>query len=484
MVEQLINRARRRFVLNEGLAQTALAAAVAIGGFALLLIVGTRYLEAWTVGIFAVAGVAIGAWQLRRRVPGQYETARRVDENAGLKDALSTALYFSHHEPTNGSGSAEFRQSQREYAEKLSDSVLLETAVPFTFPRAVYVMAGLAVLVSLLIGLRYSAGRGIDLRAPITQVLFQDLAAPLAGKKDSKKDARSSRSAMDKAIDQALEGPRPPDNKEPDTKKGETKADASNPAQGDPMENNNDPSLFDDVDLEGKQAFKEGDKTDDGDKKNPDLSPSEKESLLSKLKEAVENLLSKEKKEGQEGEKNQQQAKSDSKKSQKKGEKSGGQKGDKQKGKDDQASEQEAEADAEAELAKQNEKSKQNNAAQSQQPAQEGDGIGKQDGKKEIRIAEQLKAMGKISEIIGQRNNDVSGETTIELQSGDQNLTTAYSNTKANHGESDGDVTRDQIPLAMQAYVQEYFQQVRKASAPPKTTAPAATPPASVPGPK
>jgi hypothetical protein len=470
MVEELITRARRRFVMNEGLAQTALAASVAIGGFALLLIVGTRYLEAWTLSLFAAAGIGIGAWQLSRRIPGKYETARRVDESAGLQDALSTALYFSTSQPLNGSGSDAYRRAQREQAEQLSGSVHLETAVPFTFPRSVYAMAATAILVSALIGLRYRSGRGIDLRAPITQVLFQDLAAPLAGK-EAKKEGRNNRAAMEKAIDQALEGPRPFDKKD-DPKKGETKADSTQPSRGDPMENN-DPTVFDSVDLEGNQASaKEG---DDSEKKTKELTQAEKESLISKLKEAVENLLSKNKKEMQDAQKNQQQAKrSDSKN----GEKNAGQKGEKQKGQDDQSSEQEAEAEADAERAQKEAQSKQNSSSQAQQQAQEGSGIGKSDGKKDIKLAEQLKAMGKISEIIGQRSSDVSGETTIELQSGDQNLTTAYSNTKAAHGETDGDVTRDQIPLALQAYVQQYFQEVRKVPGGAKKAAPAPAAPA------
>ena len=73
--------------------------------------------------------------------------------------------------------------------------------------------------------------------------------------------------------------------------------------------------------------------------------------------------------------------------------------------------------------------------------------------------------MGKISEIIGQRANSVSGETTIEKQSGDQNLTTAWSSTAASHGETDGDVTRDRISIALQSYVRQYFEEVRKSAA-------------------
>ena len=60
-----------------------------------------------------------------------------------------------------------------------------------------------------------------------------------------------------------------------------------------------------------------------------------------------------------------------------------------------------------------------------QNQKQEGNGIGSQDGSKENHAAEQLKAMGKISEIIGRRSATVTGETSIEVQSGNQQLHTA-----------------------------------------------------------
>ena len=83
-----------------------------------------------------------------------------------------------------------------------------------------------------------------------------------------------------------------------------------------------------------------------------------------------------------------------------------------------------------------------------------------------MHAAEQLKAMGKISEIIGKRAQSVSGETSIEVQSGNQQLRTAYSKEKSNHGQADSDVSRDEVPVSLQPYVQQYFEQVRKASAP------------------
>jgi len=56
----------------------------------------------------------------------------------------------------------------------------------------------------------------------------------------------------------------------------------------------------------------------------------------------------------------------------------------------------------------------------------------------------------------------VTGESMIEVQSGNQKLQTAYKDKAASHGEGTGEVSRDEIPLSVQAYVQEYFQQVRK----------------------
>ena len=87
---------------------------------------------------------------------------------------------------------------------------------------------------------------------------------------------------------------------------------------------------------------------------------------------------------------------------------------------------------------------------------------GANDGDKAAKEAAQLKAMGKISELIGKRSGQVTGESMIEVQSGDQKLRTAYKDKSAAHGEGMGDVGRDQIPLSVQEYVQEYFQQVRK----------------------
>jgi hypothetical protein len=486
MIEDLIRRARRRFLLNETLAQFAFAAAVSVGGLVLVLLFGTRYLEWWTLGIFAVAGIAIGSWRVFKRMPSPYTTAVRLDENARLHDALSTALYFS-----GGTGSTaaagDFRQPQRQQAESVAGDVQLDQAVPFLIPRSFYVMAALCVLASGLVALRYGVGHGLDLRAPITQLLFEDesvrdakkaqalypksktwmdeaqsLLSKLGMAPNPNEPAPGDPDALDKAIEQALQNPADPTAKGEKgggqgDKAGQTKAgeSANESPNGDPIDNGEQQANNDQNGQEGAnpKEGQQGSKSNSG--KNG--TASSKESLLSRLKDAVSNMMSKSENQdnSSSAQKNQQSAKNETPS----GEKGQAGKGAQEKGESQSDAEGQPDSDSQA---GQQAQGKLNNAA-NQTPAQGGSGIGNQDGSKEIKAAAQLKAMGKISEIIGQRAATVSGETSVEVQSGNQKLHTDYSKTAAAHGETDGDVTRDEIPLALQAYVQQYFAEVRKA---------------------
>jgi len=173
MVEDLIRRARRRLLLNASLAEAASAAAVVAGGLSLILLLGTRYLEWWTLALLALAGVGIGLWKIRRTAPSSYAAALKLDDGAKLGDALSTAWHFSSQK-----AAGRFVEAQRAQAEEAAKTVSVETAVPFTRPPALYAMGALGVFACLLIGLRFTAGHGLNLDRPITEVLFEDQAAP------------------------------------------------------------------------------------------------------------------------------------------------------------------------------------------------------------------------------------------------------------------------------------------------------------------
>ena len=109
-----------------------------------------------------------------------------------------------------------------------------------------------------------------------------------------------------------------------------------------------------------------------------------------------------------------------------------------------------------------------NGKSDSQQASkQPGSGIGSQDGDKAIKTAEQLAAMGKISEILGKRSANITGEATVEVQSTSQQLHTPYAQRNGEHTQGGAQISRDEIPVSLQFYVQQYFEQVRKQAAAP-----------------
>jgi hypothetical protein len=469
MVEDLIRRARQRYLLNEAFAQFAFAVAVCLAGVILLLIFGTRYLGWWTVALFAAGGIGLGIFRMRRKTPDSYSTAIRLDENAGLRDALSTALHFSGHPASVHTGGSEtFRRLQREQAEAAAGGVTLERAVPFIFPRAVYAMAALGVLVSGLIALRYHLGLGLNLSSPIMRSSVQDQAANNPKQEAKKSDpkewmqeaqallsrlgvksegqkAPEDQAELDKALDQALQANPSPKDQKSGMKSGEDSK--KSPDAGDPIENPDENQQNDSSTIQEAG--------------NTNATPSTQESLLSKLKDAVSKLISKSNmKEDNPTPSGDQQQK---------------QQGDaKMSGDEGNAGKDKPEEGESMSAALQGDANSQSQAGQkgklnsNEEQKGQGSGIGSQDGLKEKREAEQLQAMGKIVEIIGKRGSTVSGEMMVEVQSGkNQQLHTAYTNNDASHGETDGDVTRDEIPLSLQPYVQQYFEQVRKAAAPP-----------------
>ena len=88
-------------------------------------------------------------------------------------------------------------------------------------------------------------------------------------------------------------------------------------------------------------------------------------------------------------------------------------------------------------------------------------GIGSQDGDKEMKETDQLKAMGKLAEIIGKRSASATGDVMVENPSGKQHLQTEYSGRVGRHSDLGGEINRDEIPLMYQQYVREYMSQVR-----------------------
>ncbi|MDQ2900422.1 MAG: hypothetical protein M3Y07_11585 [Acidobacteriota bacterium] len=497
MISDLIRRARRRFVWNELFSALAFAASLALGAIVLLLLFGTQILDWRILAVLCLAGLGIALFRTMRRVPSPYRLAIAVDRRAGLQDSLSTALFF---EDADRMERSPVRAAQKIQAEALLDRIDLAQAVPFTWPKAIYAAGALGLIASSLFALRYGIDRRLDLRPPLTTILMDTFGFASDPVKEAvaaqrRKKARNATIAdlpnnlgltipqtrqtrpegLDAAPDSALDTVGVPEvNNEKGAggkKGGQAKTEGTEKADGEKGDSESPDEAS--PATAGKNASDNPSGSRDGPQQGEQAggrqaNSGENSSLMSKLKDAMSNLLSKAKPQpgnaggqkpsgAQSGQKAQSQKPSGNEKGAPgQGRQAGGQESaEAQDGQ--QAGDSENEQNAPGKGSGQ--------SADRQTAAQPGSGIGKQDGSKDVKAAEQLAAMGKLSEIIGKRAANVSGEMTIEVPSGPQQLHTAYSQRSAKHGESGGEVSRDEVPVELQPYVQQYFEEIRKAPA-------------------
>ncbi len=230
--------------------------------------------------------------------------------------------------------------------------------------------------------------------------------------------------------------------------------------------NSDDPS--------GEQGDSQASQAQNQQNSKPDASNAgESSSLVSKVKDVMQNLLSRIKPQPNQPKSGEQQNAMDQKGNQSKGQPNGGKpqsKDGQQQNGNQQGDAQEGQNGEEAKNSD-NAQGKGSGKSDSQQASkQPGSGIGSQDGDKALKNAEQLAAMGKISEILGKRSANITGEATVEVQSTSQQLRTPYAQRANQHSQGGAQISRDEIPVSLQPYIQQYFEQVRKqaASAPKK----------------
>jgi len=495
-VGNLVRQARRRILGNQLITQGANAASAALAAFILLLLFGTQILS-WPVALAIPLGAAVfGIYRVKRHMPSPYSVAQLIDRRLGLADHLSTALFFSEVDP-GARVEPEVRRAQFEEAGRLAQSVDVRRAVPYAMPRAVYLMAGLALVAGSLFALRYGLSRRLDLKQPLANFLPESF---IGGKlvheaNNARGNAKQTPETPDDgstASNQDQQAPGQDPNQEIQTPgdaqpEALAKMDAKSIPIQQPSEQGDNEMASDDADPEGESGSAKngeegqngqqgdskggkGEKSQNGEKQDA-KNASESSSLMNKLKDAFQNLLSKAKPQqnqqgsGQQG-KDQKSAQSKSPQGSKQNGKdgqprNGSQQGDAQEGEDGQ----------EAKNSENEQQGKGQGKSDSAQPSkQPGSGIGSQDGDKAIRNAEQLAAMGKISEILGKRSTTISGEATVEVQTTNQQLRTPYAQKGAQHTQGGAEISRDEVPVALQPYVQQYFEQVRKQSG---TAAPA-----------
>jgi len=474
----LVRMARRRILNNHLLCEGSNAASAALLAFILLLVFGTQALN-WYWAILLPAGaIAVAAWRVRKRMPSLYVTAQRVDRRLSLADALSTAVFF-RDETATPAASAELRRLQLADAERVAKGVDARQAVPYAFPRTAYAAAALLLVASSVFALRYGLTDHLDLKQPLARILQQKLGYGEPDKQ-ARLDPRQRQKELASDDPLATEQGQPNDPAELDQQPGDTaenseqskqaaaKADAKSKADQSEADANQDGQADQsEQPADGQQnsspknGQKEGKDSQTG---SPNSQKSQNnQSLLSKMKDAMQNLLSslqQNPREQQQNASNQSgkgnKGQQNQNKQQSKGEKSKAQSGDSQ-------DQQTAEDSQEAQNA-QGQSAEQQDSLANKQP---GSGAGNRDGAKDVRQAEQLAAMGKISEIIGKRAANVTGEATVDVQNTAQQLRTSYQERRSEHAQTGAEINRDEIPVALESYVEQYFEQVRK-QAPPK----------------
>jgi len=478
---KVVRQARRRLLANELLSQAIYTACASLSAFILLLLAGTQVLDwRWLVPVPLIAAAA-GAYLAYKSVPSPYRTAQLLDCRVRLADTLSTAVHFSQSGADSAAG--EMRRRQLEQAVRLAERVDVRRAVPYTLPRASYLLAVLVLAASSLFALRYGLNRRLDLKPPLAVMLEQQFVFPqktaLAESTTREPETRLSAADGDEqpaaGADRRDSGDASTDDVNDPRGAGQTrkdKAGADASRQGtDKGQAGNDPEASDAESQSDAQDGRNGAASErsarqssgnDREAGRREPANNQDSGLLSKMKDAFQNLLSRMK--PQQGNRGSEGQVAMNRNSQQPGQA-------RQNGGKNQAgpdSQQDSSGDPSAETAQDRPGSSRKGAGASdarESGKQPGSGIGSEDGDKRAREAEQLAAMGKISEIIGKRSANITGQATVEVQSTTQQLRTPYAPRAAEHSQNGAEISRDEIPVALQAYVERYFEQLRKQSA-------------------
>ena len=465
--------------------QSGVAIAAALAGLVVLLLIGTQILDwYWLVLVFA-GSLAFGVWRTMSRVPSRYVLAQQIDHRLGLYDSISTAINFSTEDRP---GSATFRSAQLGEAEALARTADLRPVFPYSFPKAAYAAGAVALVAAGMFAIRYGVTRSLDLKPSLVRIAMDTFF------KTEKEAAAPKKSPWRQKIDDdldpnpnnalnAIDTPNVNNQGDSDTAKSQVSSvpnerESTDPGGQDKTEQasaNGSEKAGNDQPPEGSEGQPQNGKPQ-SQPKGGKQSNGDNASMMDKMRDAMSDLLNKLKMSPKSGEAKQSAQNS--------------QQGKGQQGKADKGQmpgkQQSASADAQNQGEQSGDPSQsaagksgdKNSDKQASQDAKSG--IGKQDGDKSAREAEQLAAMGKISEILGKRAQNMSGEVMVEVSSGKQQLKTQYSSHNSTHVEAGGEISRDEVPIEYREYVQQYFEQIRKlpvtAAAKPKTSAVDASP--------
>jgi hypothetical protein len=480
-VERVVRSAWERRLLVVAVERTAIAGAVVLAALVLMLLVGTQILDWRWMTLLGIVALGIAGYQVRERLVEHYRVAQLLDRRLHLADSLSTAWYLLSRPAQKRDAIVEY---QLRGAENAAASVDPASAFPFTGKRLWSITGGLALLAASLFGVRYLVTNSLSLRQSL--IPFQLSDALERTDKDSDEAKRQRDEA--RGSDQRSQKNTPKADGQKDTKEshaepppltnGQTPGTGQNPNQPAQMreakEGQDNQSKERSQGAAGSAQQRAGEKEGEDDKSaqgqkpsndDPANSPQSSNGLIDRMKDALSSLAAKMRPNSQSKQEGNQRSGED-----KKGDQQGASKEQNDASRQDAANRDASEQQQNAEGRAQGQTQEKTRSGQGKTGDQSADksksdshsGIGSQDGDKAVKDAEQLKAMGKLAEIIGKRSASATGDVMVENPSGRQRLETDYSQRVGHHADLGGEINRDEIPLMYQQYIREYMSQVRR----------------------
>jgi hypothetical protein len=463
-------------MLVTALEELAVALGAVLGGAILLLLLGTQILAwPWLV-LLGGSGAAIALLRIRHARISGYRVAQIVDRQLGLSDLLSTAWFLLKGAPQ--SNVSHFAAAQIQTAESAVARVTARVIFPLRWKRSWSITCALAAIALALFATRYLILRKLDLRYSLVPI-----------------PAISARAALERVenfikprIDQKNRGTELAEAARPPSQ-GSQESTEPGQSPGSPPASKPGNSTHQSTDAHnagksggqqtpGADAEQQNPASGSPGDKNPRNAPQRAEtapqasgareqkseaSLSERMRDALSGLLEKMRPETAPQEQSRQASRKQSSRDA----------GEGQSAEINKNAQQSASGERQDGAAGVNRPQAAEKSALAQTQAAEGaskkgsdsqSGIGRQDGAKNLREAEQLRAMGKLEEIIGKRSATLTGELTVETRSSEQQLQTQYSGRVGHHSDSGGLIQRDEVPLALQNYVREYMEQVHRAA--------------------
>jgi hypothetical protein len=481
-IEKVVVAAHRRYVALLCVEQGAIAASFVLAGCVLILLLGTQLLNWYWLLLLAAVGVSIAAIRVGHRRSNAYLIAQTLDARLALFDSISTAWHVMR---TPALAATSTGRTQIKQAETLAAEIDPATVFPARLQRSWTLALALAAVALALFSLRYLVQRNMNLSNALVPLHLEQFTAalrneigvarrpdsspPLSGNQHSEGGQTPKTQGSDPRMNDVLgmknpvEAPSKESESQSTSPTAKAADDGHSPLSGKSQAGDSPagrPST-----ASSKDAHSGSNNKDQASQSQQGSSDDQNESLMSRMKDAVSSFMAQMKPDNPSQSpqsSSQNSAAPDQDQTQNENGQSQSQTSASQSAQAQTKSDAKRSAQAQATEMSQAGDSRNSGSSENRQGNQSKSGVGKQDGGKELKLAQEQEAMGKLAEIIGKRSRDLSGEMVVEVPSGRQQLRTAYTDEVAHHSNTGGEINRDEIPVALQPYVREYMELVRR----------------------